>query len=221
MVSCSVGHAPPIQMMVDSGSDWNLVSISDWAALSEAFESGNAVLYDITQRPNDCARAYGSSEPLITLWSFYAWIQSCDRSKPRNFAKCFVVENGEKSILGRETARRMKMLKLGAEVLAIKHNPTEGSKKADEQEFPAIPKFELEFDIDETVDPSVKAYVNIPEAYKEKAVERLREMERKGIIEKVTEGPRWISGLSAVPKGKDDFRLVVNMYAGDSIKCQL
>lgn len=36
-------------------------------------------------------------------------------------------------------------------------------------------------------------------------------MESDGIIEKVTESPKWISGLSAVPKGKSDFRLVVNM----------
>jgi hypothetical protein len=36
-------------------------------------------------------------------------------------------------------------------------------------------------------------------------------MEARGIIERVTKAPEWISGMSAVAKGKDDFRLVVNM----------
>ncbi|XP_062556782.1 uncharacterized protein K02A2.6-like [Armigeres subalbatus] len=38
-------------------------------------------------------------------------------------------------------------------------------------------------------------------------------MEKRGIIEKVTSAPDWISGMSAVAKGSNDFRLVVNMRA--------
>lgn len=38
-------------------------------------------------------------------------------------------------------------------------------------------------------------------------------MEAQGIIEKVTSAPGWISGMSAVAKGRNDFRLVVNMRA--------
>ncbi|XP_055522686.1 uncharacterized protein K02A2.6-like [Wyeomyia smithii] len=38
-------------------------------------------------------------------------------------------------------------------------------------------------------------------------------MEERGIIERVTKAPDWISGMSAVAKGKGDFRLVVNMRA--------
>ncbi|XP_062541058.1 uncharacterized protein K02A2.6-like [Armigeres subalbatus] len=38
-------------------------------------------------------------------------------------------------------------------------------------------------------------------------------MESQGIIEKVTTAPSWISGMSAVAKGSNDFRLVVNMRA--------
>lgn len=38
-------------------------------------------------------------------------------------------------------------------------------------------------------------------------------MVERGIIEKVTSAPNWISGMSAVAKGSNDFRLVVNMRA--------
>ncbi|XP_055614457.1 uncharacterized protein LOC129760812 [Uranotaenia lowii] len=57
------------------------------------------------------------------------------------------------------------------------------------------------------------AYFNVPAAYREAAERRFEEMAARGIIEKVTSAPRWISGMSAVPKGKNDFRLVVNMRA--------
>ena len=40
-----------------------------------------------------------------------------------------------------------------------------------------------------------------------------KKMEDSGIIERVKTAPTWISGMSAVAKGKDDFRLVVNMRA--------
>lgn len=149
---------------------------------------------------------------------FYAWVEASESAQPRNFAQFHVVRNGNKSILARETAGRMEMLWVGVGVTRPgKSRPDinavmsgdEESETVDE--FPAIPDFTFDFDIDESVQPSVKAYVNIPEAYRDRAVVRLRKMEALGIIEKVTTAPRWISGLSAVPKGSDDFRLVVNM----------
>jgi hypothetical protein len=59
--------------------------------------------------------------------------------------------------------------------------------------------------------PTKNAYYNVPAAFQDRARERLEEMEAMGIIESVKEAPEWISGMSLVPKGKTDFRLVVNM----------
>lgn len=78
-------------------------------------------------------------------------------------------------------------------------------------EFPYIPDLEIDFDVDPTVPPTRHAYVSIPVHHRTLARERLSVMEANGIIEKVKTAPRWISGLSAVPKGKNNFRLVVNM----------
>lgn len=55
------------------------------------------------------------------------------------------------------------------------------------------------------------AYISIPIHYRQAANERLAAMEAADIIEPATGSPRWISGMSAVAKGKDDFRLIVNM----------
>lgn len=234
MVECTVGYSPPIEMLIDSGSDWNLVSTEDWKKLRTAKRAGSAVLYGVKEKPGEFAHAYGSVNPLEAVRCFHAWVEVIGSPKPRNFAKFYVVENGTKSILGRTTSARMELLQVGIGVgsgysngiqihsMTENHHPTVEPKMsleardkaepvADAEEFPAIPDFIFDFDIDGEVTPSVKAYVNIPEAYRDRAIERLRKMEAQGIIEKVRTAPRWISGLSAVPKGNDDFRLVVNM----------
>ncbi|KXJ71746.1 hypothetical protein RP20_CCG019849 [Aedes albopictus] len=77
--------------------------------------------------------------------------------------------------------------------------------------FPKVPGVRVKFSVDETVPPVRNAYYNVPAAFREAAKNRLAEMESQGIIEKVTTASNWISGMSAVAKGKDDFRLVVNM----------
>lgn len=216
---CSVGHSHPLEMLIDSGSDWNLISTQDWKVLRNAKRAGEVVLYGVTEKPKEVARAYGSITPLETLRSFYAWVQVKDSDKPRNFAKFYVVRDGAKSILSRITSSRMELLQVGLGVGTtapslvgiVSDQQSETGVLEATAEFPAIPDFILDFDVDAEVAPSVKAYVNIPEAYRDRATERLRKMEAQGIIEKVHSAPRWISGLSAVPKGKDDFRLVVNM----------
>lgn len=99
----------------------------------------------------------------------------------------------------------MKLLAIGLEVNQISAE-SELKKK-----FPVISNVQIEFDVDESVSPVRHAYVSIPAHFKKAATDRLRAMEDSDIIEPVTKAPRWISGMSAVPKGKTDFRLVINM----------
>lgn len=99
----------------------------------------------------------------------------------------------------------MKLLAVGLEVNRV----TQSSKP--EQKFPSIPNVEIDFDIDEFGLPVRHAYVNIPVHYREAANKRLAAMEASDIIEPAEGSSRWISGMSAVSKGKNDFRLIVNM----------
>lgn len=82
---------------------------------------------------------------------------------------------------------------------------------AETKVFPKIPGVKVRFSVDRSVPPERNAYYNVPAAFREGAKLWLQEMEERGIIEKVTTAPEWISGMSAVAKGKNDFRLVVNM----------
>ncbi|XP_053686436.1 uncharacterized protein LOC128735975 [Sabethes cyaneus] len=125
-------------------------------------------------------------------------------SKPIVVAEFLVVADGRRSLLGRSTASKLRLLEAGLTV-----NYCENAKTC--TTFPKIPGVVVKFSVDKSVPPERNAYYNVPAAFREAAKHRLEEMAAKGIIEKVTAAPLWISGMPAVAKGKNDFRLVVNM----------
>lgn len=180
------------------------MSESDWIKLRGQVENETAVVCDVDLSPNMPVVAYAASNTLDILVSFKAWIETVAKPKPRVFAGFLVVRNTRRSILGRKTAITMKLLKIGFGVNCIE-------KQSESREFPSVPGVTVDFDVDQSILPVRHVYVSVPAHYRELALERLHTMERQGIVERVKHSPRWISGLSAVPKGKSNFRLVVNM----------
>lgn len=137
---------------------------------------------------------------------FRAKIEVVGCHKPSIVADFLVVKEGRRSLLSRSTAGDLKLLKLGISV-----NNCDISNRINK--FPKVPDVLVKFSIDKSIPPTKNAYYNVPAAYRADAKARLHDMENRGIIERVTKAPDWISGMSAVAKGKDDFRLVVNMRA--------
>lgn len=189
-------------MLIDSGAEADLMSESDWGKIKHDSENGKTIIYDIDYSPSVRIRSYASSADLRAICSFNAWLETTAKEKPRAFVKFVVVQGGTRSLLSRETSVKMKLLNVGLEVNKI---------SMEASEFPSIPNVSVDFDIDESVPPVRHPYVSIPAHYRQPAGERLAAMEASGIIEKVEGAPRWMSGLCAVPKGKNNFRLVVNM----------
>jgi hypothetical protein len=143
---------------------------------------------------------YAANEEMRVLHSFSAWIQTNNPAKPRVEAKFVVVKGGQRSLLGRDTAIAMEVLKMGAEINAV--DPV--------VEFPYMPNVWADFEIDQSVVPISNGYVNVPLRWRKSAKRQLRMMTRNGIISRVYGHHEWVSGISAVPKG-EDCRLVVNM----------
>lgn len=80
-------------------------------------------------------------------------------------------------------------------------------------EFPKIPIDAVRFRVDESVTPKQIIRYNIPKAFEWATTERLKTMESKGIIERADkEGDiiSFVSPLVLVPKGTNDFRIVVD-----------
>lgn len=203
LVDCRIGSSHPIKFLIDSGSDANVVGGADWSVLEKQFERGEIELTPAKCTNDRNLQAYASNKPMRVDRSFKATIEVCGPNKAAIEAEFLVVEEGRRSLLGRETASDLNLLKVGCAINSCE-NP---------DQFPKMPGVKISFSVDRSVPPVRNAYYNIPAAYRDKARQRLAEMERQGIIEKVTSAPQWISGMSAVPKGQDDFRLVVNMRA--------
>lgn len=201
MINCSLGSASLISFLIDSGADVNVVCGNDWDRIERDFESGKAKL-EMVNKKNKGILAYGSKEPLSVERTFRAEIVVPNSSSPPITAIFHVIRKGLRSLLGRSTASDLRLLQI---------NICEITE--DVKEFPTMPGVTVKFNVDNTITPVKNAYYNVPAAYREGAKRRLLEMETRGIIEKVTSAPNWISGMSAVSKGKNDFRLVVNMRA--------
>lgn len=207
IVECGIGGVRDFSLEIDSGADVNMLSEPDWKILKHHYDQDEAILFDFNTKSHRVVTAYASDTPMQILASFSAWIETIEGQKPKTFAEFLVVKGGESSLLGRDSAKKMRLLKVGLEINSVSRQ-TETS-----EEFPKIPGMTVSFTIDDSVPPRRNAYYHVPAAFREKARDRIAEMLQQGIIEKVTEAPRWISGMMAVPKGKDDFRLVVNMKA--------
>lgn len=190
--------------MIDSGADVNVIGGNDWKLLKREFHEGRAELHPVDPSTSNGLHAYGAKEPITVNAAFRAKIVIPGTSNPSVEALFYVATGGRRSILGRSTASDMNLLHVGVTI-----NNCETPRNT--QEFPKMPGIKIKFSVDRSVVPVRNAYYNVPAAFREGARNRLLEMEARGIIERVTKAPEWISGMSAVAKGKDDFRLVVNM----------
>ncbi|XP_055619507.1 uncharacterized protein K02A2.6-like [Toxorhynchites rutilus septentrionalis] len=205
LISCSVGSSSPIRFLIDSGADVNVIGGNDWERLQVEFNLGKAK-FEIIKLPSSGIHAYGCKDPIPVECSFKAKVAVMEAVKPSIIAIFYVIRQGARSLLGRSTASDMKLLKIGSTI-----NNCETIK--DEEKFPKMPGVMVRFSVNKSIAPVKNAYYNVPAAYREAARRRLHDMEARRIIEKVTSAPNWISGMSAVSKGKSDFRLVVNMRA--------
>lgn len=195
IVRCRLGSSAPYEFLVDSGADVNIVGGYDWASLERELRTGMAKLEPIDPIEIKELRAYASETPMVVRCAFRAMVEVVDATKPIVTAEFLVVDEGRRSLLGRQTAIEMKLLKVGLAVNSCGPSTTPGI-------FPKVPNVKVRFSVNTSIPPEKNAYYNVPAAFREAARERLEDMEARGIIERVTKAPEWISGMSAVPKGK-------------------
>lgn len=194
--------------MIDSGADVNTIGESDWINILGDFVDNDTELKDLKWgNGKRILSAYAAKDCLSIEASFSASITVPETGRSVE-ARFFVIRGGRRSLLGRDTATMLGVLKMGARINSCEVN---GNEKETVQTFPKVPGELVHFDVDSSVQPTKNAYFNVPAAFRERVRERLDKMLAQGIIEKVESAPKWISGMSMVPKGKSDFRLVINM----------
>ncbi|XP_058977362.1 uncharacterized protein K02A2.6-like [Musca domestica] len=194
MIECYIGGRK-IHMLIDSGSHHNLLSEVDW----ECLVNGNATVWNIRTKSENQFRAYAGNNLLKVKAVFEAVIGLDPVSNL--ISSFYVIENGRQSLLGRVTAIKLGVLKLGRGVNQIENCHV----------FPKIRGIKVSLTIDKSVKPVQQPLRRVPSGLEEKVERKLNEALQQDIIEPVTGPSPWISPIVIVFKGDGDIRLCIDM----------
>lgn len=183
-----------VHMTIDSGAAANLVDLQTWSNLQR---SGAKVKF--SQHVDRSFKAYGSDRPLNMIGMFTAEIEAGDNKTEAIF---YIAEDGKQSLLGDETAKQLKVLKIGYDVASVQQQP---------RAFPKIKGVLVEIPIDPNVKPVQQPYRRSPFALEDKIAEKLQYLLNQDIIEPVEESSAWVSPIVPILKDNVEIRLCVDM----------
>ncbi|XP_043865317.1 uncharacterized protein K02A2.6-like [Drosophila mojavensis] len=193
-VSCLVGGSH-LQMIIDSGSRYNLISHGDWLRLNRK----QATVFNIRTTSATQFKAYASDETLRVVNVFEAPIRVQER--PEIIATFYVIENGRQSLPGRDTAVQLNVLKLGLNVNRVEAHTC----------FPKWKASPVRLAIDHNVRPVQQPMRRFPTALEDQIAERINQAVQQDIIEPVRGPSPWISPVVAAFKGNGEIRLCLDM----------
>ncbi|XP_050335789.1 uncharacterized protein K02A2.6-like [Bactrocera neohumeralis] len=192
-IRCSVGGRT-IDMVIDSGSRFNLISEGDWSEL----RNGQAVVWNIRSHSPNQFKAYAADKLLKVLQVFDAPIATAHKELIATF---YVIEKGSQSLLGRDSAVKLNVLRVGLNVHRIE----------DKEPFPKIKNVKVSLAIDCSIRPVQQPIRRIPIALETKVAEKINEALHQDIIERVPGPSLWISPVVIVFKPNGDVRLCIDM----------
>lgn len=180
--------------------------------MKKSFKEGKMQMDKINEQEKTLLTAYGGQR-LEVIASFEADIEAVGLEKPTVSSKIFIIKGANKALLGRATAERMKLLKIGPSVNTVTHKTgaIQPEVKKSNSTFPMVPNYLVHFQVDASVKPVAQPRVKIPVPLLTRVQERLDEMEAKGIIMKPDRPSDWYSPMEVVHKGPNDFRIVIDM----------
>lgn len=195
-VECCLGGVQT-EMLVDSGCKVNLITQKTWETLkSQGINAENQVT-----KPSKTLMAYGSTTPLDITGSFETFIGIKDRKER---ATVYIIADGTRDLLGKDTAIRLGVLKIGTDINSL-------DDKSTHQMFPKLKNVLIDIPIDDKIKPVVQPYRRIPIPLEEKVEKKIDDLLERDIIEEVRGSSRWISPIVPILKENGDLRLCVDM----------
>lgn len=188
----------PVEMLVDSGANVNVAPLSFY----QCIEGSENV---IRLAGNKNIEVFGGTKMEI-VETFETSIRTT--KSPAISAKFSAVSKEVQAVIGRETAEKLNVLRIGSSVCMV----NEGKAP---KVFPTIPNVSVKLTIDQSIAPKQITRCRIPEALEEAVKQRLREQIREGIVEIAPHTNEDVSPMHIVAKGKDDFRIVIDMRAAN------
>lgn len=191
-IECEVGGIKTT-MLIDSGSKYNLITDTTWNTLKEkGVKCSNQV-----KQSDKTLLAYGSKIPLEIMGSFETTIKVNKQEERTNI---YVIARGSRNLLGKDSALRLGVLKLGIGIDQIRNGP-----------FPKFKDVMIEIPIDNSKKPVCQPYRRIPIPIENKIETKIKELLDSDIIEEVREPSKWISPIVPILKDNGELRLCVDM----------
>lgn len=212
IITCTVADYK-VEFLIDSGASVNTIAENVFNTMIRDKKTELRMM-EITASPKTKLTAYTSFLPLTVIASFSAnlWI---GEDRKQGIAKFFVIRNIEFDVL-----------RLGLNILvpdgcqdaiddldriSLQLHNIDFNK--DSENFPKFNMRPVTLNVIANSTPRRYTYTNIAPAWRDPTRERLQKMVDTDIIEEVTENMEFshCSSMLAVPKGKKDFRLVVDL----------
>lgn len=195
---CTIGGID-VEVVVDSGSRYNVIDRASWMELK-----ARSIQTIRRQKEVDIHfRAYGGHQ-LKFLGMIKAVIRAAHKQMEADF---YVADELGKVLIGYETATALGILKIGADI----ESPATINTINVAKPFTKIKNVMLDIPIKSDVKGVVQPYRRVPAPLEKRVDDKIDEMLRQGIIEKVTGVAKWISQMVIAPKDDDDVRICVDM----------
>ena len=199
----------PLKLMVDSGSQSNIVDAKTWEDLKS-----QRIRCTTKTDVNKQLYAYGQPEPLPTKGLFVCTVKVDDEVLDDTE---FIVMHGRgPALLGRSTAKRLGLLKVSPTVNvvgAVSHVPGHILEK-----FPSVfcgigklKDRQVKIHVKPDADPVAQPLRRTPYQLRAKVEAKVKELLQADIIEAVDTPSSWVNPVVIVPKANGEIRLCVDM----------
>lgn len=185
-----------IPMVIDSGADANVITEEAWKKVS----SEGIKVTEFSREINRKLIAYATNKPMKLLGMFRSNIRAGSNEVEATF---YIVEQGQQNLLGDQTAKQLKVLKIGFDIAFVKHSNSVS--------FPKIKGIIVEIPVNESVQPVQQGYRRAPLALEGKIHDKLKFLLEKDIIEKVHGPSAWVSPMIPILKSSGEVRICVDM----------
>ncbi len=194
-----------LNMLIDSGASSNIVSVHTWEQLKQ-----NGIQCSSRASSSTKLYTYASEEPLTVKGTFTCSVECGHKATRADF---LVVEGNGVPLLGRETATELGVLKIGVDVAAIR-NVNQKIHDQYPELFKGVGKLnthQVALHINRNFDPIAQPMRRIPFHLRDKVRDKVQELLKANIIEKVSGPTRWLNPVVVAPKPNGEIRLCLDM----------
>ncbi|KAJ8363309.1 hypothetical protein SKAU_G00121400 [Synaphobranchus kaupii] len=195
-----------LQMLIDSGATSNVMGENTW----ERLKSECIKCHSYIPKTERKLFSYAASQPLSVKGAFTCEIAIGNRIEQAEF----IVVNGKgEALLGKDTAMKLGVLKIGVDVAAVVD-----IKQSLEQQYPKLfqgvgklNSKQVSLHINPDVKPVAQPLRRIPFNLRGAVEDKIKQLIDMDIIEPVDGPTPWVNPVVIVPKADKDVRLCLDM----------